>query len=96
MSDVLPEYWFDTTKASRKPERVLLKVNPAHLSQVANAIDVNEVLELSAEIYVRAWRSNGIALEGKIAALLVQSCAVTLDPVQTVQHHQARFRSALP
>ncbi len=83
MKQELPEFWLNTSKISRTAVNSSLEADPASLSVFAKALDVDEVLAATAEIEASAWHSGGVALIGEVNADVVQSCAVTLEPIQT-------------
>lgn len=63
--------------------------------RIAAFLDVVSVKSLHAVFRVHRWRARGIRLEGHLVADVVQSCVVTLEPVQS--HVDARFeRRYLP
>lgn len=63
--------------------------------RIAAFLDVASVKALRAVFCVHRWRARGIRLEGHLVADVVQSCVVTLEPVES--HVDARFeRRYLP
>jgi uncharacterized metal-binding protein YceD (DUF177 family) len=72
-----------------------VEASAAECVRIAAFLDVVSVTSLRAVFRVNRWRARGIRLEGHLAADVVQSCVVTLEPVEN--HVDARFeRRYLP
>lgn len=83
------------TKDDDKPFSYLVKVghisaNPVEVTISADADEraglaalwsVLEVTSLSATFKVQRWKRDGVRLQGRVTADIVQACVVTLDPV---------------
>lgn len=64
-------------------------------ARLAAFLDVVALKALRAAFRVNRWRARGLRLEGSLVADVVQSCVVTLEPVES--HIEARFeRRFLP
>ena len=57
--------------------------DPALRAALARFAEVVEVLAFEADLEVRPWSGDGFAVTGRVTARLVQTCVVTLEPVQT-------------
>lgn len=67
----------------------------AEFPAIASYLELAGVKSLTAEIALERWRGKGIRLTGTLTANVVQSCVVTLDPVDA--HVEAAFeRRFLP
>jgi uncharacterized metal-binding protein YceD (DUF177 family) len=49
---------------------------------LAKALDILEVKSLDAELSIAPWRTEGISVTGRLRARVVQSCVVSLVPVE--------------
>ncbi len=57
------------------------KADDSQRDLLAKFADVLEVRSFQAEARVKPWQSGGVSIAGRVEADLVQSCAVTGDPV---------------
>ena len=46
-------------------------------------LGVRDVRAFEASAEITAWRGDGVKVDGRVAADLVQDCIVTLDPIET-------------
>lgn len=67
---------------SANPVTVKLKANAEELRNLAVLWGVDEVKTLEAELHVARWKKDGVRLKGEVHADIVQSCVVTLEPVE--------------
>ncbi|HEX6860448.1 MAG TPA: DUF177 domain-containing protein [Caulobacteraceae bacterium] len=65
---------------ARGPITRRLSPPPAQLPAIARTIGVDEVKSLTAEITITPWL-DGAELRGELEAEVVQTCGVTLDPI---------------
>ncbi|RIY03573.1 DUF177 domain-containing protein [Aureimonas flava] len=63
---------------------VRFKTTPAERAAVAERLGILAVDALEADLLVRRWKRDGIAVEGRITGALAQACVVTLEPVHAV------------
>ncbi len=68
---------------SANPVTVTLKANEPERAGLALIWDVNAVKALEAELHVARWKKDGVRLKGEVRATIVQSCVVTLEPVES-------------
>lgn len=61
---------------------VRLEATEAERAGVAERLGIVAVEDLKADLLVRRWKRDGIAVEGRITGALDQACVVTLDPVR--------------
>lgn len=66
-----------------------VKAQPAELPAIAAYLKLAGVKSLTGEIALERWRGKGVRLTGKLIADVVQTCVVTLDPVEA--HVEAAF-----
>lgn len=72
-----------------------VKASPSEFEAIAAYLELAGLKALSGEFELTRWRGKGIRLTGKLAADIVQTCVVTLEPVDA--HVEAKFeRSFLP
>jgi uncharacterized metal-binding protein YceD (DUF177 family) len=61
---------------------VRLSANESERQALAELWDVREVLSLSADLQIARWKKDGVKIKGDVTARIVQSCVVTLEPVE--------------
>jgi uncharacterized metal-binding protein YceD (DUF177 family) len=72
-----------------------LAATPSEFAKIADYLGLVGVRTLSAEVGLTRWRDRGVRAVGKLKADVVQSCIVTLDPLDV--HIEATFeRRFLP
>ncbi len=67
---------------SANPVGVHLSANEAERRALAALWKVNEVRSLVADLQIGRWKKDGVKIKGEVHAQLVQTCVVTLDPVE--------------
>jgi uncharacterized metal-binding protein YceD (DUF177 family) len=60
---------------------VTLKADDNELRRLAKVFDLIEVTSFTAQLLVKKWRKDGVKITGTVKAELVQSCIVTLEPL---------------
>jgi uncharacterized metal-binding protein YceD (DUF177 family) len=60
---------------------VTLKADDKELKRLAKAFDLIDVTGFTAEMLVKKWRKDGVKVTGTVKADIVQSCVVTLEPI---------------
>jgi uncharacterized metal-binding protein YceD (DUF177 family) len=76
--------WSDTVRlseVSRGPVERRLSPDPAQLPAIARNIGVDVLKSLDARVTARPWL-DGAELRGRFSAEVVQTCGVTLDPLE--------------
>lgn len=68
---------------SANPVTVTLEANAQELEALAKVWRVDTVKSLKAEMHVARWKKDGVRLKGDVRAEIVQSCVVTLEPVES-------------
>ena len=68
---------------SANPVTVTLEANAHELEALAGVWQVDAVKSLKAELQVARWKKDGVRIRGDVKADIVQSCVVTLEPVET-------------
>jgi len=63
---------------------VRLAASDEDLRAMAGATDVEAFEQLQAEVTVRRWRRDGAQVSGRVHAVVVQPCIVSLEPVRQV------------
>ncbi len=66
-----------------------VKALPAEFAAIAAYLELADVKSFTGEIALERWRGRGVRLTGKLSADVVQTCVVTLDPVEA--HIEATF-----
>lgn len=60
---------------------VVIEATERQRAALAEIHGLAAVKALRAELMVKAWRRNGVRVEGRVVADIVQNCVVTLDPI---------------
>ncbi|WP_104665749.1 YceD family protein [Ensifer adhaerens] len=61
---------------------VHLSANERERKALAALWNINEVLSLEADLQIARWKKDGVKIKGDVKARIVQSCVVTLEPVE--------------
>jgi uncharacterized metal-binding protein YceD (DUF177 family) len=69
---------------SVNPVTVKLEASDRERKGVAELWGVVEVKSLVSEVYLSRWKKDGVRVKGQVKAEIVQSCVVTLEPVESV------------
>lgn len=69
---------------SHNAVEVRLEASEAERKALAELWDVVEVQELTAQLQLGRWKRDGVRVKGDVRARLVQSCVVTLEPVESL------------
>lgn len=67
---------------SANPVTVTISADQRELKDLATQWGVQEVRGFEAGVELSRWKRDGVRLKGRVAALVVQPCVVTLDPVE--------------
>lgn len=65
-----------------RPEEVSIEASEEERAALAEALDLVAVKSLTAQLTVRPWRGEGVAVSGTVQGEVVQECVVTLEPVE--------------
>ncbi|PSJ63911.1 YceD family protein [Pseudaminobacter soli (ex Li et al. 2025)] len=71
---------------SRMPQKglpVVIEANEKQRAALAEAHGLEAVERFRAELLVTAWKRNGVKVAGQVEADIVQSCVVTLEPIES-------------
>jgi uncharacterized metal-binding protein YceD (DUF177 family) len=71
----------DVRRLPRKGMAVRIEADERQRGALAAEHGLLAVESFVADLLVRPWKSEGVRVEGSVAARIVQACAVTLDPV---------------
>lgn len=58
------------------------RLDEADRKAFAARIGVDDITAFDLDIHVRPYRGDGLAAEGRVAATVVQTCVVTLEPME--------------
>jgi len=70
---------------SRMPQKglpVVIEADEKQRAALAHEHGLEAVERFHAELLVTAWKRHGVKVEGRVEADIVQTCVVTLDPIQ--------------
>lgn len=77
-----PITWvIDVRRLPKKGMPVTIRPDAEALKALAAEHGLVSVEGFSAELVARDWKGDGVAVEGRVRARIVQSCVVTLAPV---------------
>lgn len=65
-----------------KEETVRVEASADERAAIADALDLQSIDSLVADLRIRPWRSVGVRVTGVVHGAVVQSCVVTLEPVE--------------
>lgn len=65
-----------------KGMQVTIEANADQRAALAQIHELVEVIRLSARLEVTGWNKGGVKVAGRLRARVVQSCVVTLEPVE--------------
>jgi uncharacterized metal-binding protein YceD (DUF177 family) len=71
-----------TTDVPGEGRHVSLKVGPEEIAALTAFSGVEAIKAFSAELDVRPWGKTGFRVSGRVTADVIQSCVVTLEPVE--------------
>jgi hypothetical protein len=71
--------------------RLTLEASPEIRAQVARDLDLVDVQRLGAEFAVRPWL-DGMEIEGRVEALVVRLCGVSLEPFEVAVDEPLKVR----
>lgn len=63
---------------------VRLEAGPEELKALAQVWQVDAVHALTSTLQIGRWKKDGVRVRGRVEARIVQSCVVTLEPVETL------------
>lgn len=70
---------------ARMPQKglpVVIEANEKQRAALAEAHGLDSVERFRVELLVTVWKRNGVKVAGRVEADIVQSCVVTLEPVE--------------
>jgi hypothetical protein len=65
----------------KKGMPVTISATPKQREALARVHDLVSVDEFDTELVVMPWKRNGVRVDGRVTAHIVQSCVVTLEPL---------------
>ncbi|ANL71575.1 hypothetical protein AMC83_CH01563 [Rhizobium phaseoli] len=80
--DVPFSYRVKVGHISANPVEVHIEADAGELKALAEAWSVVAVEDLSADLQIARWKRDGVRVKGRVQAKIVQSCVVTLEPVE--------------
>lgn len=63
---------------------VRMQANESERQALRELWDVADVESLEAELQIARWKRDGVKIKGRVKAKIVQSCVVTLEPVESL------------
>ncbi|MBX4928443.1 YceD family protein [Rhizobium binae] len=80
--DVPFSYRVKVGHISANPVEVHIEADASELKALAEAWSVVSVEDLSADLQIARWKRDGVRVKGRVQAKIIQSCVVTLEPVE--------------
>lgn len=84
MDEVPFSYLVKVGHISANAVTVKLEADTSELAALAEFWQVDAVKKLTSELQISRWKKDGVRLRGWVEAELVQSCVVTLEPVESL------------
>jgi len=72
----------DVTGIPNEGTHVRIEADEEEMAGLAKLCGLQKVLSVSALLHVKPWRKAGILVDGTVDGRVVQTCVVTLDPVE--------------
>jgi hypothetical protein len=72
----------NVARLPKKGMPVTIEATEAQRAELADRHGLLSVQSFRADLTVAAWKRNGVSVEGQVIADVVQSCIVTLEPVE--------------
>ena len=87
--------WSETVRLaqlSHEPQRRSLVADEPARARIARALELDDLLELTAEVEATRWL-DGAQVAGRWKARVLQTCGVTLDPFESVLEGDFQLRA---
>ncbi|NEJ70797.1 DUF177 domain-containing protein [Rhizobium phaseoli] len=81
--DVPFSYHVKVGHISANPVEVHVEADGKELKALAETWNIVSVDNLSADLQIARWKRDGVRIKGRVKAKLVQSCVITLEPVES-------------
>lgn len=81
--DIPFSYLVKVGHISANPVEVKIAADADECRALARLWEIVDVKSFSAELQIQRWKKDGVRLKGRVRTDIVQSCVVTLDPVET-------------
>ncbi|MBC2803232.1 DUF177 domain-containing protein [Rhizobium ruizarguesonis] len=81
--DVPFSYQVKVGHISANPVEVHVEADASELKALAETWNVVSVDDLRADLQIARWKRDGVRIKGRVQAKIVQSCVVTLEPVES-------------
>lgn len=66
-----------------REEVMRIEASEAERAEIAEALELEGLTSLAAEVTARPWRGEGVRVTGSVRGTPRQACVVTLEPVET-------------
>ena len=74
---------FTVARAAAVPFEMRLEAKEDELERLAGFLEVDAVTALAADLRITPFRREGVRVRGEVRAHIVQSCVVTLEPIES-------------
>jgi len=88
-SPISLEVWVAKLPQNGMPIR--FEASEADCAALAEHMGVVAVESMAADLVVKRWKRDGVAVDGRLTAAVVQACVVTLDPVHEAIDEPVEF-----
>ncbi|GAA3077362.1 DUF177 domain-containing protein [Rhizobium viscosum] len=83
LSEIPFSYPVKVGHISANPVEVRMSADKDELKALAESWNVVSVDNLHADLQINRWKRDGIRVKGRVQAKIVQSCIITLEPVES-------------
>ncbi len=83
-----PLIWTDIPKAGLNKA---ILATPIERQKLAKLLDIEELIDFSAQLQISRWRGDGLKIKAEIRAEVVQNCVVSLIPVTSHLEEQTEW-----
>ena len=74
---------FNVANLSGGTTEIVYQASPDDLKRLAHDFNLREVQSCKVQFEIKPWQESGFSVKGKLSAMVVQDCIVSLTPVET-------------
>jgi len=76
-------YRFQVNRLPKNGAEVTIEANEEQRAELAREHDLESVERFVADLTIRAWKGDGVLVNGRVQASITQLCVVTLEPIRS-------------